>query len=115
MKPVNAEHERGPIIPHSDFGDADCCGCLFGVSSGDQADIVCNECNVIVRTVPVADLARTLRDMELQGDVASAMCPHCGAVHLAPGFSKLIAFVCDECGETVRLSDDPGIDRFFPE
>jgi hypothetical protein len=85
IKPVNAEHERGPIIPHSDFGDVDCCGCLFGIGRGDQADIVCNECNAIVRTVPVADLERTLREMELQGDVASAICPRCGAVHLAPG------------------------------
>jgi uncharacterized protein (DUF983 family) len=45
---------------------------------------------------------------------ASAMCRHCGAVHLAPGFSRLTAFVCDECGESIGLSDDHEIDSFFP-
>jgi len=39
--------------------------------------------------------------MELRGEVASAICPHCGAVHLSPGFSRLIAFVCDGCGKAV--------------
>ena len=34
------------------------------------------------------DLQRTLKEMEIRGDVASAICPHCGAVHLAPGFSQ---------------------------
>ena len=81
-------HERVPIIPHSDFGDAGCCGCLFGVTQGDLAKIVCNECQVVVRTVPASDLQRTLDEMELEGDVASAVCPHCGATHLAPGFSR---------------------------
>ena len=72
---MNAEHALGPIIPHSDFGNADCCGCLFGVSRGDQSDIVCNECDVIVRTVPVTDLARTLREMELQAMLLAQCVP----------------------------------------
>jgi hypothetical protein len=71
-------HERVPIIPHSDFGDPDCCGCLFGVVQGDLAVIVCNECRVVVRTFAPADLQRTLDEMELEGDVASAVCPYCG-------------------------------------
>jgi hypothetical protein len=33
-----------PTLPHSDFGDPDCGGCLNGVIRGDQADIVCKEC-----------------------------------------------------------------------
>ena len=61
-------------------------------------EIRCNECNTPIRTVPASDLQRTLAKMELNGDVASAICPHCGAVDLAPGFSRLITFVCDECG-----------------
>jgi hypothetical protein len=32
----------GTIIPHSSFGDPDCCGCLNGIIHGGQADIVCN-------------------------------------------------------------------------
>jgi hypothetical protein len=108
-------HERVPIIPHSNFGDPECCGCLFGVVQGDLAEIVCNECLVVVRRVPVSDLRRTLDEMELAGDVASALCPHCGATHLVPGFSTLMAFVCDYCGKAVQLSDDPGVDQIFGE
>jgi hypothetical protein len=52
---------------------------------------------------------RTLDEMELEADVASAVCPHYGATHLAPGFSMLMAFVCDNCGEAVKVSDDPGV------
>jgi hypothetical protein len=32
----------GTALPHSDFGDPDCCGCLNGIIRGDQADIACN-------------------------------------------------------------------------
>jgi hypothetical protein len=89
------------IIPHDSFG-ADCCGCLTGVIRGDQADIVCNECGALVRSVPAADLEQTLTEMELTLELASAMCPHCGAVNLFPGFSEMKAFVCSECGEGVK-------------
>ena len=104
-------NQRVPIIPHSDFGDPECCGCLFGVVQGDPAEIVCNECLVVVRRVPASDLRRTLDEMELAGDVARALCPHCGATHLAPGFSRLKAFVCDNCGKAVKLPDDPALIR----
>ena len=40
-----------PIIPHSDFGDPNCCGCLFGIVRGDEADIRCNECEALLFTV----------------------------------------------------------------
>ena len=63
----------------------------------------------------LSDLQRTLDEVELEGDVASAVCPHCGATHLAPGFSRLMAFVCDNCGKVVKLSDDPGVDQIFGE
>jgi ribosomal protein S27E len=51
-------------LPHSDFGDAECCGCLNGIIQGHEAKIVCNECGVIVRTVEATDLQRTLDEME---------------------------------------------------
>jgi ribosomal protein S27E len=47
-------------LPHSDFGDPECCGCLNGVIRGDQADIVCNECGTVLRTVPAANVRQTL-------------------------------------------------------
>jgi hypothetical protein len=48
---------------------------LNGVVRGDQADIVCNECGLVVRTVPAADLQKTLDEMELTLDMCSEMCP----------------------------------------
>ena len=44
--------------------------------------------------------------MELELDIAGAQCPNCGAVHIVPGFSRLIAFVCDQCGRGVTPSGD---------
>jgi RNase P subunit RPR2 len=78
-----------------------------------KAEIICSECERVLRMVPVVDLRRTLDETKLTLDVVSAKCPHCGEVHLAPGFSELRAFVCDECGQVVKLSDDANIDRLF--
>jgi hypothetical protein len=47
-------------LPHSDFVDPECCGCLNGVIRGEQADIVCNECGTVLRTVPAANVGQTL-------------------------------------------------------
>jgi predicted RNA-binding Zn-ribbon protein involved in translation (DUF1610 family) len=68
-----------------------------------QADLTCNECGFVLRTVPIADLRRVQDEMQLSLDVASEKCPHCGAVNLFPGFSRMFAFVCRECGEGVAL------------
>jgi hypothetical protein len=40
--------------------------------------------------------------MELTFDVSSAVCPHCGAVKLFPGFSEIRAFTCKEYGEVAK-------------
>jgi phage FluMu protein Com len=88
----------GTTIPHSDFGDPECCGCLNGIEDGDVARIVCNECAVVVRMVPAADLQKALDAMELEMDFATAKCPHCGAVNILTGFTEMIAFICKECG-----------------
>jgi hypothetical protein len=103
----------GTVIPHSDFGNPDCCGCLNGIVEGETAKIECNECGAVVRTVPASDLQRTLDEMELSLDVSVEKCPHCGSVNVMPGFSKVLAYTCDGCGVVVRLSDDPNIEKFF--
>ena len=81
------------------IGDPDCCGCLNGVIRGDQADIVCNECGTVLRTVPVANVGQTLTELELTLEVASEVCPHCGSVNLFPGFSRMLGFTCRQCGK----------------
>jgi hypothetical protein len=61
----------GTTIPHADFGDADCCGCLNGIiTAADWAEIVCNECEVVVRTVLPADLQQTLDEMDSRSTCA---------------------------------------------
>src|SRR5690348_3038211 len=94
-------------LPHSSFGGEGCCGYLNGIVRGRQAEIACDECQAVVRTVPASDLQSTLNRMELSLDVASALCPYCGSAHLAPRFSKLTAFICENCRNLVTLSDDP--------
>jgi hypothetical protein len=87
----NGSGFEGPIettLPHSDFGDPECCGCLNGVIRGDEADIVCNECGAVLRTVPVANVERALTELELTLEVASEMCPHCGSVNLFQAFPR---------------------------
>jgi hypothetical protein len=104
----------GTTFAHTDFGgDPDCCGCLIAVIRGREAVIVCNECSAEVRSVPVADLQRTLDEMELSLDVCAEMCPHCGKVNVFPGWSSMMAYTCRGCGEVVRTSDDPNIEKFF--
>jgi hypothetical protein len=46
---------------------------LNGVIRGDQADIVCNECGTVLRTVPAANVG-TLTELEITLEVASEMC-----------------------------------------
>lgn len=37
------------------------------------------------------------------GTGASATCPHCGALHVAPLMDELFAFVCSHCGKSVKV------------
>src|SRR5262249_15612716 len=84
-----------PIVPHLDWGDPACCGCLFIRMRGDQAEIVCNECGVVVRTVP-AERAREVM-LEMMSVVISRVENHCsgawpgcllGSSILAPIFMR---------------------------
>jgi hypothetical protein len=50
------ENSRLTTMPHADFGDPECCGCLDGIIRGDEADIICEECEALIRTVATADL-----------------------------------------------------------
>jgi hypothetical protein len=87
-------------IPHEDFGDPTCCGCLSGDVHGDVAVISCNECGTIVQTVPTSELQRTLDEMQAGMDLAAERGQVCDAVNVMPGFERVIAFVCDRCGKS---------------
>jgi hypothetical protein len=113
VKGMAEEAEIATRLQHEYFGNPDCCGCLTAILRGEQAEIVCTECNAVIRTVPSAELRQTLTEMELVLDVASAKCSHCGAVHLSPGFSDLRAFTCKQCGSVTKRVDDPMADFFF--
>src|SRR5689334_13782135 len=102
-KTPKAKRTVGTTLPHSDFGAPDCCGCLNGIVRGDHAEIVCNECAAVVRTVPAENLEKTLNEMTLTLHIAAARCPHCKSVHLAPGLTNLSAFVCPYCGENMEV------------
>jgi uncharacterized protein (DUF983 family) len=99
------DDEQGhPIIPHEDVADVDCCGCLFVQVRGERAEITCNECGAVIRTVPAEEAAAVMAglivDMSTKA-ICSARCPHCGALNTFPGFSAIDAFVCSECGQGV--------------
>jgi ribosomal-protein-serine acetyltransferase len=98
-------NEELPIVPHSDFGDPDCCGCLITVERVDQVDIVCNDCGAVVRTVPSPEAVQALLQMAIAHGACSATCPHCGALNTFPGWSSIQAYVCRECGEGVVVRD----------
>jgi uncharacterized protein (DUF983 family) len=73
---------------------------------GDEADILCNECGAVVRTVPAAEAAALMNGLitEIAATAFStARCPHCGALNTFPGFTFMEAFVCSECGEGVTV------------
>jgi hypothetical protein len=98
--------DRGelPIVPHEFVGGKDCCGCLVAEFRGDEADLVCNECNAVIKTVPASDVESELSGMLLsQQDFTSAVCPHCGTINTFFGFSKMLSYICSECGEPVSL------------
>ncbi len=42
---------------------------LDGMIPGDEADIACNQCVCVVRTVPAIDLQGTVSDIELTLDL----------------------------------------------
>jgi hypothetical protein len=80
------------LVPHTDYGDQECCGIIMPVESGDQADLVCNECGAVISSVEP-----TLLRMAMSGGLCSETCPHCGQLNTFPGFSSMEAYTCRHC------------------
>ena len=88
-----------PILAHADFGNPDCCGCIFAVNRGEEADIACDECGAIIRTVLPADLRQKLDEMKSQLVLPVGSANTACTVNLFPGFSRMLGFICHECGK----------------
>lgn len=93
---------RPTIAPHADHGAPACCGCIFPVPRGDEADLTCNECGAIIRTVPAAEAESTLLAMAFAPGACTAVCPACGAQNVFTGLDSVLAFRCRECGSGVE-------------
>jgi hypothetical protein len=98
-----ADDQDYPIIPHEDVEKVNCCGCLYVQFRGGEADISCNECGVVVRTVPVEQAGAVMVGLASH-EICSVRCPHCQALNTFPGFSAIEAFICSECGEGVAVN-----------
>ena len=61
---------RAAVAPH-EFVDpeADCCGCLYAVPHANLTDLMCYECDAVVRTVPPAEVQQTLLQMAMSRGV----------------------------------------------
>lgn len=94
-----------PFLSHADFGAPDCGGYLLANVRSDQAEITCNECRAILRSVALADLQRTLDEMELSLTMCTAMCPNWGKANIFPGFSEMKAYTCQEYGRAVETGE----------
>ena len=101
---MDSAFDNLPIIPHEHVADVDCWGCLMIHLREGQADILCNECGTVIRTVAGAEVAATMSQMAQTDTICSAPCPHCGAFNTFPGMSAIEAFICSECGEGVVVS-----------
>jgi uncharacterized paraquat-inducible protein A len=90
---------RATTIPHG----GGCCGCLTATIHGDMAKIACNECGVILYSIPMNELDRVLAELSATDQICSPTCPHCGALNTFTGYSTIEAFVCSHCGEGVSV------------
>lgn len=91
-------------IPHSEFDDPDCFGYLSVVGrEGLVVDFVCNECGAVIACARIGHVDAAIHALELNGPLASAICPHCGLVNLFPGFSAVLAYTCEHCGLGVTV------------
>jgi ribosomal protein L40E len=98
----NPNDEMDTIIPHECLG-ADRCGCIVSVVRGHEADMVCNECNALIGTVPANEVEEMLLQLAPSDEICGSECLHCGALNVFPGFSTIEAFTCRQCGEGTAI------------
>ncbi len=88
-------------FPHFEFGDPACSGLLRAFIEAGRAYIICQDCGKLIQSLAESDLRRVLHEMELTLDLATELCPHCGAANLFPGSATVAAYICVECAKRV--------------
>jgi hypothetical protein len=101
LNAVKPTREYPIIVPHAERGDSECRGIVMATERGKLADLTCNECGVVVRTVPRVNAKQELLRMAVGLGVCTERCPHCRKVNEFVGFSVMKAYKCVECGEGV--------------
>jgi hypothetical protein len=91
------------LVGHCDNGDPECCGIIMPLVHGEQADLRCNECGVVIATVSATEAEPTLLRMALSGGTCSETCPHCREPNTFPGFTSMEAYTCRHCGQGVVI------------
>jgi hypothetical protein len=90
------------IVPHSDHGDVECCGLIMIEVRGDKADLQCNECGVILKTVSAAEAEQVLGEMEAAQPSCAEGCPYCGHKNTFTGFTDDLVVGVSGFGDAVH-------------
>jgi hypothetical protein len=93
-------------LPHRLFGNRDCPGFLLGIPDGTQANIACNQCGALVRTLLAPELQRAIDEMEKLVDLGTLVCPHCCTANQLVGCSRTIVYTCRQCGKQVQVDSE---------
>jgi hypothetical protein len=64
---------------------------------GEVSDLTCNDCGVVVLSVPGNEAESTLIQMSLALGSCSETCPHCGSMNIFTGFHTMEAYTCRYC------------------
>jgi hypothetical protein len=103
---VDEPREYPILVPHSAYGDPECCGIIVAVEIGERADLECNECGVVIKSVPANVAESTLIGMSTASAFCAEICPACGELNTFPGFDSMLAFTCRHCGIGVNVAPE---------
>ncbi len=71
------------------------------------SEFLCSTCFTILLTfqrVKALGTTKEAKASEMVGRaVCSETCPHCGALNTFPGWRRMLAYVCRDCGEGVAI------------
>ena len=90
-------------MPHSDYGDSECCGCLFPAEHDGKVDLTCNECGVVLCSIPVHEVEMRMLQMAIALGFCSEIRPYCKEVSTLLGYDCVLAYVCRHCERGVSV------------